>query len=136
MEKMKDGQRREGGTYMIDEKKKNVRYEETRKRQNVKESKTSSICPVCGKNLSQEHQPGIESVIEEDLYYHGRFRIMNSEVTLVLNFSHYYDEEEDRIMENPHELTAVIKAEFDDTGTCTAFYVVEIRPARKEESLF
>jgi len=38
------------------------------------------------------------------------------------------NEEEDHIMDEPHNLRAVIEAEFDGSKKCTAFCVVQVYP--------
>lgn len=86
-------------------------------------------CPVCGKILS-ENLPTTEDVIDNGLYASvDHVRIVNSHVVLECLFPHYYDEEEDETIENPHEVVIVIETEFDDKGNCTVFEILEIRPA-------
>jgi hypothetical protein len=92
------------------------------------ERKVQAVCPVCGKLISEEYLPDVRGFIDERLYYIGDVRITSATV-LECDFFHFYDEEEDAVLENPHLLTAVVEAEFDHCGTCTAFEIVEIHPA-------
>lgn len=92
-------------------------------------------CPVCGKSISEPHLPDIESVITHGLYFVEYTRIITSKAVLKHEFSHCYDEEEDIGMEEPHTVIAVISAEFDGTGECTVFDILEIRPCDTEDSI-
>ncbi|MBU7012123.1 MAG: hypothetical protein HXS46_15670 [Theionarchaea archaeon] len=69
------------------------------------------ICPVCGGTLGKRNLPDAKGVID-----------------LEHPFDHYYNEEEDHIMDEPHNLMAVIEAEFDGSKKCTAFCVVQVYP--------
>lgn len=113
---------------MID-KKENSRYKETeieRSSSACKEEPKRFICPVCGKSLGDQNLPDIEGVIEEQVYYVKTFQIITSRVTLVYTFDHYYDEEEDMPMEEPHSVTSVIDTVFDRSGRCTSFDILEV----------
>jgi hypothetical protein len=39
-----------------------------------------------------------------------------------------YDEEEDKILEDSHDVTAVICAQFDGEGDCYAFDILKLQP--------
>ncbi len=84
------------------------------------------ICPVCGKSLTSKNLPDAESLIEEQVYLAETFQIINSIAVLKYTFCHYYDEEEDMPMEDPHEVVSEIRVEFDGSGACTAFDIVGV----------
>ncbi len=86
------------------------------------------ICPVCGGILGKRNLPDAEAVIDNEIYYCTESRIINSTVILEHSFNHYYNEEEDHVMDEPHNLRAVIEAEFDNSKKCTAFCVVRVYP--------
>lgn len=100
-------------------------------KESLQDSSTPDIiCPVCGKSLNK-NVPTKNEIIEDELY-DGEIRIINSHVTIKYQFDHYYDEEENMTMEEPHRLTVFIGAEFDSTGECTAFDILEIYPGEPE----
>jgi hypothetical protein len=87
------------------------------------------ICPVCGKLLGDQNLPDIEAVIKDEIFHlDENNRIVNSRVTIEHEFEHFYDEEEDKEMNEPHSLISVIEAEFDSKGDCIRFDIVEVRP--------
>jgi len=86
------------------------------------------ICPVCGGTLGKRNLPDAKGVIDDEMYYCSESRIINSTVILEHPFDHYYNEEEDHIIDEPHNLMAVIEAEFDGSKKCTAFCVVQVYP--------
>ena len=89
--------------------------------------KKSFVCPVCGKPMSEKYLPDKRGFIDERLYFFDDFRVIAGTV-LECDFYHFYDEEEDRTVREPHELTATVNVAFDKCGECTAFDIVEIRP--------
>lgn len=86
------------------------------------------FCPVCGQILHERNLPDMQSIIYENLYAQGGVRIGTPKVRLYCNFEHYFDEE-GLTMDNPHDLVGIADAEFDKSGECTAFELVEICPA-------
>ena len=90
-------------------------------------------CPVCGKPMSEKYLPDKKGFIDERLYYFDDFRVIANTV-LECDFYHFYDEEEDRVLEEPHELVAVVNVAFDKLGTCTAFDIIEIHPTTQSDS--
>jgi len=93
--------------------------------------KKSLICPVCGNLLHEKNLPDMEGIIYDNLYHLGGVRIGSPKVRLYCDFEHCYDGE-GFTMDDPHELVGVIGAAFDHAGECTAFDIVEIRPAQRE----
>jgi hypothetical protein len=86
-------------------------------------------CPVCGKLLGDQNLPDIEAVIKDEIFHlDENNRIVNSRVTIEHEFDHFYDEEEDKEMNEPHSLVSVIEAEFDSKGNCIRFDIVEVHP--------
>ncbi|KYK28910.1 MAG: hypothetical protein AYK19_20485 [Theionarchaea archaeon DG-70-1] len=83
------------------------------------------FCPVCKKPLHEDNLVDMKSVVEDNLYYVGGVRIMNFRVPLACDFQHHFDKEEVTIDE-PHKLVAVVNAEFDGSGKCVHFDIVEI----------
>lgn len=83
------------------------------------------VCPVCKKVLHSDNLPDRNSVITENILYGGGIRIVDSEVRILCQFKHRYDEKCNSLKE-PHELIAVILAQFDNEGRCTSFEIVEI----------
>ena len=84
------------------------------------------VCPVCGKSLDK-NVPTKTEIIDNELY-DGELRIVDSRVTIQYPFDHYFDEEEKMTMEEPHQLTVFIGAEFDGAGVCTAFTILRVCP--------
>ena len=80
--------------------------------------------------MSEEYLPDKKGFIDERLYYFDDFRVIAGTV-LECDFYHVYDEEEDTMLEESHELTATVKVAFDKSGKCTAFDIVDVRPADK-----
>jgi len=110
----------------------------TEQNENMRESKKECVtfsCPVYGKSASEPHLPDVQSVIKEGWYFVQKTRIVNSIVVLEHEFTHCYDEEENISMEESHVVIAVISAEFDGTGECTVFDILEIRPCDTEDSM-
>lgn len=98
----------------------------------VKEiSEKEVMCPVCGKLLGKRNLPDAHAAIEDGLYFTGDVCIVNSQVTLHYDFVHYIDEEEGISVKEPHHITAVIQAAFDDTGRCATFHLVQILPSTR-----
>ena len=91
-------------------------------------SPQGEICPVCGKTISQEFLPDPKGFVDERLYQYGGVRIV-SHVILECTFWHFFDEDENMTMPEPHELIATVEANFNRNGKCIAFHILEIRPA-------
>jgi hypothetical protein len=85
-------------------------------------------CPVCGKTIGVPHLPDIQSIITDGWYNEQKTRIINSQVLLHHEFPHYYDEEEDQILEDSHDVTAVICAQFNGEGDCYVFDILKLQP--------
>jgi hypothetical protein len=87
-------------------------------------------CPVCGRLLGDQNLPDIEGVIKDGIFHlDENNRIINSRVTIEHEFDHFYNEEENKEMNEPHSLVSIIEAEFDDKGDCIRFDILEVRPA-------
>jgi hypothetical protein len=86
------------------------------------------VCPVCKTPISEPHQPDVQCVLEEGLYYGLKTRIVDSEVIIEHQFTHFLDENTGVRMEEYHDLVAVIEARFDSKGVCTGFDIVRLRP--------
>jgi hypothetical protein len=84
------------------------------------------ICPVCGKRLHENNLVDRKSVVEDNLYYVGGVRIVNSRVQLHCDFEHQFNIQGIR-MDKSHPLVAVVEAVFD-AKACTNFEIVEILP--------
>jgi hypothetical protein len=92
------------------------------------------ICPVCGRRMSGKNLPTQESVIADEIIYNLEpDRIISSRVLIRHKFSHFYDEEKDCAMDDPHDLLSIIEAEFDGDGECIAFSLVKVYPALQRE---
>lgn len=89
------------------------------------------VCPVCKKVLHLKNLPDKESIINDNLYSEGGVRIVDSHVTLRCEFGHWVDEQGNSLDE-PHEISSVIVAEFDNKGECALFNIVEVFPLQKE----
>ncbi|MGC1119674.1 MAG: hypothetical protein WBA22_01155 [Candidatus Methanofastidiosia archaeon] len=88
-----------------------------------------TICPVCGGILCENNLPNVESVITDGiLFCSKKDRIINSRVLIEHKFNHFYNEDEDCTLVDPHTLISVIEAEFDGSGHCIAFSVVRVYP--------
>jgi len=100
-----------------------------------REEHVTFACPVCGKSVSKPHLPDVQNVITEGWYFVQKTRIVSSKVIFEHEFDHYRDEEENIGMEESHTVVTVISAEFDGTGECTVFDILEIRPCDTEDSM-
>jgi hypothetical protein len=85
-------------------------------------------CPVCGKTIGVPHLPDIQSVITDGWYSAQKTRIIDSQVLLHHEFPHVYDEEEDKILDDSHDVTAVICAHFNGDGDCYVFDILKLQP--------
>ncbi len=92
------------------------------------QKKLQIACPVCGKVMSEKYLPDTKGFIDERLYFCNGFRVIAATV-LECDFYHVYDEEEETMLEEPHDLTATVNVAFDKSGKCTAFDITEVRPA-------
>ena len=92
--------------------------------------KKSFFCPVCGKPMSEKYLPDKKGYIDERLYAVGEFRII-AKTVLECDFIHFWDEEIDGTVDDPHDLTATVDVVFDKSGECTAFDIVKVCPAEK-----
>ena len=90
-------------------------------------------CLVCGKLMSEPHLLDVQSVITKGGYFVQKTRIVSSKVIFEHEFDHYRDEEENIGMEESHTVVTVISAEFDGTGECTVFDILEICPCDTED---
>ena len=73
--------------------------------------------------------PDKEAVVEERLYQLDTACIIASEVVVACEFEHILDEDhENYTLDNPHPLISMYRIVFDDTGLCTAFDLLGIRP--------
>ena len=88
------------------------------------------VCPVCGKPMSEKYLPDKKGYIDERLHAVGEFRII-AKTVLECDFIHFWDEELDGTVDEPHDLTATVDVAFDKSGECTGFDIVKIRPAEK-----
>jgi len=82
------------------------------------------ICPVCRKSLHEDNLVNMKSIVEDNLYYVGGVCIVG-DVQLYCDFEHQFDKEE-VTMNEPHKLVAVVNAEFDGSGACIQFKIVEV----------
>jgi len=89
-------------------------------------------CPMCGKLMSEPRLLDVQSVITKGWYFVQKIRIFDSKVVFEYEFDHYRDEEEDIGMEESNTAVAVISTEFDGTGECTVFDILEERPCDTE----
>ena len=85
-------------------------------------------CPVCGKPIGVPHLPDIQSIITDGWYNEQKTRIIDSQVLLHHEFPHVYDEEENKILEDSHDVTAVIRAQFNGKGECYVFDILKLQP--------
>ncbi len=99
----------------------------------LQEKKEKFFCPICGKPMSEKFLPDKKGFIDERLYHVGGFRVI-AHTVLECDFIHFWDEEEDRTVDEPHDLTATVDVAFDQAGECTGFVIVEIRPAEDVKS--
>ena len=89
------------------------------------EKDTAFICHVCKKPLHADNLVDMKSIVEDNLYYVGGVRVMNSRVPLACDFQHRFDKG-GVTLDEPHELVAVVTAEFDGSGACIQFKIVEV----------
>lgn len=108
-------------------------HQTERNENHLSQKRKQIACPVCGKPISQTYLPDKRGFIDERLYETEGFRVI-ADTVLECDFYHLYDEEEDKALEEPHDLIAVVKVAFDRLGTCTAFDIVEIHPATQSDS--
>jgi hypothetical protein len=85
------------------------------------------VCPVCGRQLHDMNLVDAEGIIDDKIYAAGGVLIVDSKVRLLCEFEHRYDGDWITI-EEPHELVAVVDAEFNGTGECIRFVITDIRP--------
>ena len=97
------------------------------------EREKNFVCPICGKPMSEKFLPDKKGFIDERLYHVGGFRII-AHTVLECDFIHFWDEEEDGTVDEPHDLTATVDVAFDQAGECTGFVIVEICPAEDVKS--
>jgi hypothetical protein len=83
------------------------------------------VCPICKKVVNEIDLPTKEGVIEDNIYYENDILIVDSDVTIHRKFEHMHDEQKD-ILDEPHDVIAVIKTHFDENGACTTFEIVEL----------
>lgn len=84
------------------------------------------ICPVCGKRLHKNNLVDRKSIVDDNLYYVGGVRIVNSRVQLQCDFEHQFDIQGLR-MDESHPLVAVVEAVFNEKE-CIELKIVEILP--------
>ncbi|MGD2247279.1 MAG: hypothetical protein PVF58_02660 [Candidatus Methanofastidiosia archaeon] len=82
------------------------------------------MCPVCKNVIHTVDLPNKTGVIEDNVYSEGGIVIVDSTVMIHCEFEHRHNEQK-KTIDTPHELIAVIKAEFD-AGKCILFEIVEI----------
>ncbi len=82
------------------------------------------VCPVCKMVLHEDNLVDLKSVVEDNLYYVGGVLIVGK-VRLHCEFEHRFDEAEVST-DDPHKLVAVVDAEFDESGKCIHFEIVEV----------
>ena len=121
---MKDGEI--GVIIMCERKMEEKGHADTSIDESQKPEKGIFVCPVCRTLLPEDDLVDVKSVIEDNLYYVGGIRIVNSQIELQCNFQHRYSEEGFTIDE-PHNLVAVVTAAFDESGCCILFEIVDIR---------
>jgi hypothetical protein len=68
------------------------------------------VCPVCGNPVSEPHLSDVQCVLEEGLYYGLKTRIVDSEVRIEHQFTHFLDENTGVRMEEYHDVVAVTEA--------------------------
>ena len=92
----------------------------------VDKQEVTVICPVCGTRLHKNNLVDKKSIVEDNLYYVGGVRIVNSRVQLHCDFEHQFNIQGFE-MDESHPLVAVVEAVFD-AKECTNFEIVEILP--------
>ena len=93
----------------------------------IETSEKEIVCPVCGRQLHDTNLVDAEGIIDDKIYAAGGVLIVDSKVTFLCEFEHRFDEDWITI-EEPHELVAVVDAEFDGAGECIRFVITDIRP--------
>ncbi|MGD2249594.1 MAG: hypothetical protein PVF58_14400 [Candidatus Methanofastidiosia archaeon] len=115
----KDGKRRSSSIQGFSKQKRRSRIDECQK----------IVCPVCGKILSKGNLPDAEGIFTDGMCYYETDKIISSQLFIEHEFSHFYNEEDDCVMKDPHELKALIQVVFDSQGACTEFQLVKVWPA-------
>lgn len=121
---MKDG-KIEGGFTMVDRKMKEKGHADTNVDLYEGHEGMRIFCPVCRKLLHEDNLVDVKSIVEDNLYFVGGVRIMNSRVPLACDFQHRFDKG-GVTLDEPHELVAVVTAEFDGSGACIQFEIVDV----------
>ncbi|KYK33006.1 MAG: hypothetical protein AYK18_15205 [Theionarchaea archaeon DG-70] len=119
---MKDGEM-EGGLTMskkMEEKGSNTNGDSDQDHKNAR-----FVCPVCRKPLHKKNLVDARSIVEDNLYFVGGVRIVDSRVELYCDFQHQFDEE-GITMDNPHKLTAIVDVHFDQSGDYIQFEILKI----------
>jgi hypothetical protein len=83
------------------------------------------VCPICKKVVHEIDLPNKEGVIEDNIYFESDILIVDSDVAIHRKFEHMHDEQKN-VLDEPHDVIAVLKTHFDETGECTLFEVVEL----------
>ena len=91
-------------------------------------SPQGDICPICGRIIGEEFLPDARGFVDERLYQCGGVSLI-SPVILECTFWHFFDEDENMTMLEPHELIATVEADFNRNGKCIAFQILGIHPA-------
>lgn len=81
------------------------------------------VCPVCKKVVHECDLPNKVGVIDENLYFGSGILIVDSDVTLYRRFEHMHEEQQD-VVDEPHDIVGVLNTHFDETGECTVFEIV------------
>jgi hypothetical protein len=88
-------------------------------------AKEQIVCPVCKKVVHECDLPDRDSVITDNVYFGSGILIVDSDVTIHCEFEHSHDEQKN-VLDEYHGLIAVIRAQFNVTGECILFEIVEI----------
>ena len=107
---------------MLHEKEECTRWERIKRSTQKREG---FVCPVCKRPLPEDNLVDMGSVVEDNMYYAGGIRIVNSRIVLHCDCEHQCDEEGLKL-DNPHKVVAVVNAEFDDEGSCVHFEIKEV----------
>jgi hypothetical protein len=83
------------------------------------------VCPICKKVVHEIDLPNKEGVITDNLYFESDILIVDSDVTIYREFEHMHDEQKN-VLDEPHDVMAVLKTHFDETGECILFEIVEL----------
>lgn len=89
------------------------------------EYKEQIVCPVCTRVIPECDLPDKEGVITDNMYYKSGILIVDSEVKIHCKFEHIHDEE-GNVIDDTHGLLAIVNTQFDHTGKCDSFVIVEI----------